>query len=322
MRKKSKKISIIIPCYNNGKFLNDTIKSVLYQTFKNFDLYLINNGSTDNSLNIMRAHELKDKRIFVINHKKKTSKGKSVNLLLKKLKTQWVALLDADDLYFKNKIKEQINFLNKKTNIGMLSCLAKYTVDGQRTYGISNNPFINLDSCFEIIKKHKNIGVLFPGVIFDKNIVIKVGGFRDKFWPSDDIDLSNRIAENGYIVYSIPKPLMMYRMSRDSSMGTLGKFINGKKKAGWVKHSLIQRINNKKEITFKNYIEKSRNVNFYKITSNFFEDCSDFFFRQIVVYILEKKLIMVLFYMILSFIFSPLRTLKKIIFRICKMPRN
>ena len=56
MRKKAKKISIIIPCYNNGKFLNDTIKSVLYQTFKNFDLYLINNGSTDNSLNIMREH--------------------------------------------------------------------------------------------------------------------------------------------------------------------------------------------------------------------------------------------------------------------------
>ena len=48
MTKKIEKITIIIPCYNNGKFLNDTIKSVLYQTYNNFDLYLINNGSTDN----------------------------------------------------------------------------------------------------------------------------------------------------------------------------------------------------------------------------------------------------------------------------------
>jgi len=67
MTKKIEKITIIIPCYNNGKFLNDSIKSVLYQTYKNFDLYLINNGSTDNSLDIMRMHESKDKRIFVVN---------------------------------------------------------------------------------------------------------------------------------------------------------------------------------------------------------------------------------------------------------------
>ena len=88
MTKKIEKITIIIPCYNNGKFLNDSIKSVLYQTYKNFDLYLINNGSTDNSLDIMRIHESKDKRIFVVNYKKKTSRGKSVNNLLKRLKTK------------------------------------------------------------------------------------------------------------------------------------------------------------------------------------------------------------------------------------------
>jgi len=319
MTKKIEKITIIIPCYNNGKFLNDSIKSVLYQTYKNFDLYLINNGSTDNSLDIMRIHESKDKRIFVVNYKKKTSRGKSVNNLLKRLKTKWVAVLDADDLYFKNKIKEQVNFLQKKKNIGMLSCLAKYTIDGKKTFGISNNPFSNLNSCFNIIKNYKNIGLLFPGIIFDRNVVIKIGGMRDKFWPSDDLDLSNRIAENGYIVYSIPKPLMMYRMSNSSSMGNLKKFIEGKKKAGWVKHSLIQRINHKKEISFKNYIKQSRHVNNYKIISNLFEDCSDFFFRQIVVHILQKNSIMIFFYINLSLIFSPLRTLKKIFYRIHKI---
>ena len=91
----------------------------------------------------------------------------------------------------------------------MLSCLAKYTIDGEKTFGISNNPFSNLNSCFNIIKNYKNIGLLFPGIIFDRNVVIKIGGMRDKFWPSDDLDLSNRIAENGYIVYSIPKPLII-----------------------------------------------------------------------------------------------------------------
>ena len=53
--------------------------------------------------------------------------------------------------------------------------------------------FSNLHSCFDIIRSGKNIGVLAPGVIFDKDIVIRIGGIRYKFWPSDDVDLSNRI---------------------------------------------------------------------------------------------------------------------------------
>ena len=313
-----KKISIIIPCYNSDKFLEDAIKSVLNQSYKKFDLYLVNNGSVDKSLDIMQKYKIKDKRIYIINYKKKTPKGKSINNLLDEVKTKWVSILDADDIYFKNKIKYQINFLQKNNNVKLLSCLGTYTLDGISTFGTTNNPFKNLKSCFNIINKYKNIGVLAPGVIFDKDVVIKIGGIRYKYWPSDDIDLSNRIAEKGYIVYSLPKILMMYRMSRDSSMAGLKSFIKGKKKAGWAKYTLKQRINHKSEISFSSYISQVRNKNILMKLSNFLEDCSDYFFRETVVQILKKNIIMISFYIILSFLFRPYRILKKISNRILK----
>ena len=107
--------------------------------------------------------------------------------------------------------------------------LRKIYFDGKKSFGTTNNPFSNLHSCFDIIRSGKNIGVLALSD-FDKDIVIRIGGIRYKFWPCDDLDLSNRIAENGYIVYSLPKELMLYRMSDISSRSNLKKFIESKKK--------------------------------------------------------------------------------------------
>ena len=76
----------------------------LIKLLKKFDLYLIDNGSTDKSLSIMKKYKLIDPRIFIIKYKNKTPKGKSINDLLKKIKTKWVAILDADDIFFKIKL--------------------------------------------------------------------------------------------------------------------------------------------------------------------------------------------------------------------------
>ena len=319
MTGKIKKVSIIIPCFNTEQFLEDTIKSVLNQTFKKFDLYLIDNGSTDKSLSIMKKYKLIDPRIFIIKYKNKTPKGKSINDLLKKIKTKWVAILDADDIFFKNKINEQVKFLEKNKNVKLLGCLGKYTLDGKKSFGTTNNPFSNLHSCFDIIRSGKNIGVLAPGVIFDKDIVIRIGGIRYKFWPCDDLDLSNRIAENGYIVYSLPKELMLYRMSDISSMSTLKKFIEGKKKASWVKDSLNRRLKLKKEISFKSYCLNMTKQSLTSKLTNYFEDCSDFFFRSIITQILKKNILLIFYFSILSFIFNPNRFLKKVITRFSKI---
>ncbi len=307
-----KKISIIIPCYNMGLYLEETINSVLKQSYKNYDLYLVNNGSSDDSLKIMKKFMIIDKRIKIINHKNKTPKGKSINELLAKIKTKWVAILDADDIYFKNKIYKQIKFLEKNHNVKLLSCLAAYTVDGKNKFGVTNNVFKNLSSCYQIINNGQNIGVLAPGVIFDREIALKIGGIRYEYWPADDVDLSNRIVESGYIVYSLPEVLMLYRLNKFSSMFSFKSFIDGKKKSNWVKYNLLRRKSKKKEFSFKKFLLVSKKQTYFlKLISNL-NYTFDFLFRLIPYYILKKNYLYFFLIVLISLLINPLRFLRKI----------
>lgn len=312
---KIKKISIIIPCFNMGVFLEQSIKSVINQSFKNFDLYLVNNGSNDNSLEIMKSFK-KDKRIIIINNKKKTPRGKSINDIIKIIKTKWVATLDADDLFLKDKIKKQVKFIEKNPQVKLLSCLGTYTLDGKKTFGETANPTPTMNSCFKLIKHGRNVGVAASGILFDKNIFLKLKGYRPKFWPADDNDLYNRFAENGFNVYVLPNVLFIYRMSTISSMANIFSFLIAKKKARWVKHSLNQRLKKIREISYKKYLlyEKKEKVTI-KI-SNLINDCSDYYFRNSVVYILNKNYFLFFYSMLVCFILNPKRLAKKILSRI------
>ena len=307
-------IAIIVPCYNNDSFLEQTIKSILSQSYKNFVLYLLNNGSSDNSLNIMMKYKRADKRIKIINHQHKTSKAKSVNVLLKKISNKIISLIDADDIMFKNKIQVQMNYLKKNPDVMFLSCLGTYITDGKKTYGKTTNQISDHQSCFRLINNQKNIGILTPGIIFYKDAFLKVGGFREEFWPCDDTDLWTRCAENNYIVYTIPKILIKYRIHFNSI--TTNNFFLSKNKNNWVNHCLKRRLKKKKEISFKNYSKNLQNRSIYKKILDFSNDWCDFYFRNSIMYLIDKKYIKLSFFLLLSFVHNPLRFYYKIYKRI------
>ena len=112
-------VSIILPFYNSQKFLDATIKSVINQTYKNWELFLINDGSSDNSLEIAVKY-LNDKRFKLISYKKNRGPAYSRNLGIRRAQGEYICFLDSDDLWEKKKLKTQIIFMKKK-NID-LSC--------------------------------------------------------------------------------------------------------------------------------------------------------------------------------------------------------
>lgn len=307
-------VAIVIPCYNGELYLEETIKSVLSQTFNNFDLYLLNNGSKDNSLNIMMKYKVLDTRIKIINYKQKTSRAKSINNLLKKISNQIIALIDADDVMYKNKIKIQINYLKKNPNVQFLSCLGTYISKGKKNYGKTINQIKNHQSCFDLIKKEKNVGILTPGVIFYRKTFLKLGGFREKFWPCDDTDLWTRSAENKHIVYAIPKILCKYRIHPNSI--TTSDFFLSKKKNNWVNDCLKKRLKKKKEITFNQYCKSLKKKIFYKKIMGYLDDYCDFYFRKSIIPLIEEEYVKLFFFLLLSFIHNPYRFYLKIYNRI------
>ena len=109
----NKKIDIIMPNYNKERFLSEAIESVIRQTYKNWKLYIIDDFSSDNSRKILKGYK-KNKKIKVYLLNKNKGPAFCRNLGLKKSNARYIAFLDSDDFWKKNKLKNQINFMFKK----------------------------------------------------------------------------------------------------------------------------------------------------------------------------------------------------------------
>lgn len=106
-----------MPVYNAGDFLVEAIESVKNQTYKNWELIVVNDGSIDNSWILLKKLAKKDKRIKIFNLKKNQGLGYTANFAIQKSKGKFLARFDADDLMPKNRLKLQVNYLLKNKSI-------------------------------------------------------------------------------------------------------------------------------------------------------------------------------------------------------------
>ena len=107
-------VSIIIPYYKKKDYIKKTINSILKQTYKKFEIIIINDEPGELSKNILSFLKKKDSRIKIINNKKNIGAGKSRNKGINIAKGKYIAFIDSDDLWKKNKLLKQIEFMRKK----------------------------------------------------------------------------------------------------------------------------------------------------------------------------------------------------------------
>ncbi len=106
-------ISVIMPVYNAGNFLVDSIESILKQTYDNFEFIIVDDGSTDNSWQIIKDYAKEDSRIKSFKNKKNLGVSVTSNFAISKTKGKYIARMDADDVSFPTRFKKQLNFLQK-----------------------------------------------------------------------------------------------------------------------------------------------------------------------------------------------------------------
>ena len=203
------KVSIIIPCYNQAKFLVETINSVLNQTYDNIEIVIVDDCSTDNSKDIINDYLLKYKNIKF--YQNKTNKGViySRNFAIENCEGEYILPLDGDDLIEPTYIQKAVEILNKNKNIGIVYCKADFI--GAKN-GLWNLPLYD----------KKNIiyeNCIFNSALFRKTDFIKAGKYKPEMekFGSEDWDLWLSIIELGCEVYRIDEVLFHYRKHNLSS---------------------------------------------------------------------------------------------------------
>ena len=149
-------ISIIMPYYKKKKFVLEAINSVLKQTYKKFELLIVYDDECRDDIYFINKIKSKDKRIKLIINKKNLGAGESRNIGIKKSRGEYIAFIDSDDLWNKNKIAKQIKFLkNKKTNI----CHTSYKIINNQNKKIGFREARNFFTVNDLIKSC-DIGLL------------------------------------------------------------------------------------------------------------------------------------------------------------------
>lgn len=167
-------VSIIMPNYNGGKYLSQTVESVLNQTYKNWELIFVDDCSTDNSLDIIRSYG--DQRIKILQNKGNSGAAVSRNYALREASGRWIAFLDSDDLWDKEKLSVHLKFMVEKDS--KFSFTHYYVVDENGRQTAEFCPKLDKYD-YKTILKHCYIGC--STVIYDRNAVGTV------FMPEDAI---------------------------------------------------------------------------------------------------------------------------------------
>lgn len=221
--KKCPAISIIIPIYNCEKYIEECIKSILAQTFNDFEIIIINDGSSDNSLNICDQYATRDERIKVFSQNNKgvsSARNRGIDIA----QGEWITFIDADDIVYKNYLSHL--YVNVNHNIDFIAAGFEYfTSRDTTTYTTKTNSSYKevLSKDFGITKMYENhfwqwfiCSKLFRKCIITRNNI----KFNESFiYGEDRLFIMQYIcAINGNISFS-DTPIYRYRTHPDSAMG-------------------------------------------------------------------------------------------------------
>lgn len=198
-------VSIIIPVYNGEKYLADTIQSVIDQTYKNWELIIVDDGSTDNTSNVVK--QFNDSRISYIK-KNNTGVSDTRNLGAMISNGEILCFLDADDIWLPENLEKKVEKLINEPQ-GVLVFSSMYLWDERGDYKTCKTTKKILEDDWE--KFRRLIAPTIPSsAIIKRNYFFEVGMFDTNISTSADFDLNIRLRELGEFIY-LEEPLVLYR---------------------------------------------------------------------------------------------------------------
>ena len=210
---KKPQISVILSVYNCEKYLSPAIDSIIKQQFTDYELIIVNDGSTDNSLTIINNYVNNNKKLFLINNEQNIGLTKSLNIALTKAKGKYIVRQDSDDISTMDRLQKQFDFLEANPTHALVGCNRQDIDEEGKTiikrFHVSNDVNIR-ETLF------RSNPFVHGSLMIRRDAMNQVGCYNEKIKYAQDYDLILRIAEK-FKIHILPDHLYKLRIL-DSSI--------------------------------------------------------------------------------------------------------
>ncbi len=196
--------------YNAESYLAQAMESILAQTFSDWELLIINDGSTDQSAAIINAY--RDPRLKLINNPRNIGLTKSLNIGLHAAQTPYIARLDTDDISLPERLAKQYQFMENHPEVWLVATLTKLIDPESKTFDYQKTPTDPDLLRFSLLLGNS---ITHSSIFFRRQPILDLGGYNENFRYAQDFELYSRILAKGQIAV-LPEVLVKYRRHEQS----------------------------------------------------------------------------------------------------------
>jgi len=217
---KKPKISVIIPSYNHEKYINESVQSVLNQTYQDFELIITDDGSTDKT--VSKIKEFKDKRIKLFTFKKNRGGVIATHNCLHYAQGEYIAFLNSDDTFLPNKLERQLKYLSGHPHVAAVFSYVEVIDENSKTFTDKNHFYYNIfrqlnRSRYKWLNYFFNEGncLCYPSVMMPKKTLKETGPLDSRYVVLTDFDYWIKICLKNEI-HIIQEKLIKFRVRNDN----------------------------------------------------------------------------------------------------------
>ncbi|HXT59882.1 MAG TPA: glycosyltransferase [Pirellulales bacterium] len=201
-------LAVLMPVYNAERYLAEAVESILHQTYAKFEFIIIDDGSTDRSVEILSSLAAADPRIRLV-HRPNSGYLRALNEGLAMCRGTFVARMDADDVALPRRFERQIGYLLEHAEcLAVGSGILRIDADGDL---LCEEPMPRTHEEIEV-RLLQGLGALpHPGAMIRRSALAEIGGYREPYYGAEDFDLWLRLAERGRLA-NLPEPLIKCRV--------------------------------------------------------------------------------------------------------------
>ncbi|MDD4286887.1 MAG: glycosyltransferase family A protein [Candidatus Peribacteraceae bacterium] len=200
-------VSVVMPAFNVEQYIAEAIESILSQSFSDFELIIVNDGSQDGTQHMIETYAMQDKRIIVLSLQKNAGVAHARNLGIIQARGTFVAMMDADDISLPERLEAQVRFLQSQPKVGVVG--GAILVLNERMVPVAERRYWIDDAT---IRKHLFLFMpfCFGSIMIRRNVLVRSGMFDTVYQVAEDYDLYFRLGRTMQFA-NLPQVVYWYR---------------------------------------------------------------------------------------------------------------